>query len=105
MTRLWQDQALTSPQLAAQLMNLEKNIIFVGDGARLCYNKLNKTVSGLSVAPDALLHQKASSVGFIARQLAEQNQLVSPSELMPVYLRLPQAERELLEKQGGGKKE
>ena len=60
----------------------------------------------LETAQEQLKYQRASGVCFVAAQKFMQGQTVSASELMPVYLRLPQAQRELLQKQkmeGSGK--
>lgn len=60
----------------------------------------------LETAQEQLKYQRASGVCFAAAQKFMLGQTVTASELMPVYLRLPQAQRELLQKQkmeGSGK--
>lgn len=90
-TRLTEDMALKTDDLGKMLEKYE-NVIFVGDGAKLCHKAL-----GYTKAPAALEYQKGSSVCFAAEKHIDE--ALSAKELVPVYLRLPQAERELRAKQ------
>lgn len=74
----------------------DKKIIFVGDGRPLCYNEFKDnplvSVSGVDMPCIAL---------GVAKLAARQHKLgntVTHFELSPVYLRLAQAERELMER-------
>ncbi|MGN0596801.1 MAG: tRNA (adenosine(37)-N6)-threonylcarbamoyltransferase complex dimerization subunit type 1 TsaB, partial [Ruminiclostridium sp.] len=91
-TRLCEDRALFIPDLAEELKNISEEILLVGDGADLTY----KTINGenVTLAPPLLRYQNAVSVCFAA----EKGREISAKELMPSYLRLPQAERERLAK-------
>ncbi len=96
-TRLTEDMAITIDQLEEILKKYNKNIFLVGDGASLCYNNINN--HNLILADNINRQQNAQSVGYIAlQQLALQKQTDAGS-IMPVYLRLPQAQRELLKKE------
>ena len=88
-TRLTEDMAIKIDELE-QMLPCYENIVFVGDGAKLCHDKL-----GYEIAPSAVLYQKGSSVAFAAKNNFSRDKAVDGSELMPAYLRLPQAEREL----------
>lgn len=88
-TRLTEDMALKIEELEKLLPDYE-NIVFVGDGARLCHEKL-----GYEIAPAGQLYQRGSSVAFAAEKSFSEEKTVTAAELMPAYLRLPQAEREL----------
>ena len=72
---------------------------FTGDGARLCFDRLQGRLEA-RLAPELLRYQKASNVAFAALRKAENGLLLTASELMPVYLRLPQATRELNKRKG-----
>ncbi len=90
-TRLCDDKAVSIEELGKELSQLNKKIVFVGDGAEICHNSL-----GYDIAPPVLRFQNAASVAFAAKRRYEADgKSVSASEVMPVYLRLPQAEREL----------
>ena len=99
-TRICDDRALSVKDLEQDLGNLNENIFLVGDGADLCYNVIKNPAGFLHLAPKHLKLQKAASVGLCAQQKIRRNETVSAAELIPQYLRLPQAERELLKKQG-----
>lgn len=90
-TRLCDDKAVSIEELGKELSQLNKKIVFVGDGAEICHNSL-----GYDIAPPVLRFQNAASVAFAAKRRYEADgKSVPASEVMPVYLRLPQAEREL----------
>lgn len=91
-TRLTEDEAIKIEDLGEKLKAYE-NIIFVGDGAKICHNAL-----GYAIASPSELYQKGSSVAFCAVDNYAEEKLVDGADLMPVYLRLPQAERELKKK-------
>ena len=90
-TRLTDDAALKIEDLGALLsQHTEKPVVFVGDGAALCEREL-----GHPAAAPLVRFQNAASVAFAALNGFDENRLVEPQALLPVYLRLPQAEREL----------
>lgn len=85
-TRLTEDSAIKIEELGEQLKAYNKKIIFVGDGAEICHNAL-----GYNIAPEVLRYQNAASIALSA----DETKAIDANELLPVYLRLPQAEREL----------
>lgn len=90
-TRLCEDKAVSIDELGKELAAYQKKIVFVGDGAEICHTSL-----GYEIAPPVLRYQNAASVALAAqRQYEVDGKSVPASEVMPVYLRLPQAEREL----------
>ena len=93
-TRLTEDEAIKIEELKERLPQYE-NVVFVGDGAKICHNAL-----GYSIAPPALMYQKGSSIALCALRNYDEAKALDGAELLPVYLRLPQAERELKAKQG-----
>jgi len=96
--RLTQDRALSLEELAAELERLDRPQILVGDGAQLCYDGLAGRGLQVRMAPPNLRVQSAWGVARAALELARAGQLVSAGELKPSYHRLPQAERERLER-------
>ncbi|MCI8303071.1 MAG: tRNA (adenosine(37)-N6)-threonylcarbamoyltransferase complex dimerization subunit type 1 TsaB [Lawsonibacter sp.] len=97
--RVSPDRALSLEELGRGLKNFPESKIVVGDGAQLCYNTLREEVPGLELAPIHLRMQRAWGVARAAEALAEAGGLVSGEELVPVYHRLSQAERERLERE------
>ena len=98
-SRFTPDAAITIAQLGEMLQNQENPVFLVGDGAVLCYNTLLEKLPGLRLAPAHLRLQRASSVGALALEIYQAGGAVDCGRLMPSYLRLPQAERELKKKQ------
>ena len=97
--RLTPDRAISLEELGEELRQYENPKIVVGDGAKLCYNMLQDQDLRLEPAPEHLRMQSAWGVARAAEVLAEQGALVSGSQLIPVYHRLSQAERERLERE------
>lgn len=98
LTRLTEDRAVSLAELAEELKNTEGAKFVVGDGAKLCYTYLTQQGISCRMAPAALVMQNAVGVGLAAEELAAEGKTVSSQELVPVYLRLSQAERERLAK-------
>lgn len=97
--RLTEDRALSMEELAAELPTWMKGreipLILVGDGARLCFESPYFADISCALAPEHLRMQRASGVAEAARQAFLEGNTVSPERLAPIYLRLPQAQREL----------
>ena len=98
--RLCEDRALMCDELRDELLRLkegrfaEADIWLTGNGAELCMGKFGEEV-GANIAPMHIRSQKALYVAL----LSQNEPPVSAAELLPSYLRLPQAERELKQRQ------
>ena len=98
-TRLTPDTACAIESLAGTLSTFDgAPVTVVGDGAQLCVSLLQKDVPSLRLASEPNRTQRASSVARCALQYYPDG-CTDAASLMPVYLRLPQAQRELLRKQ------
>ena len=69
----------------------------VGDGAALCYEKLKEHIPAIQIAAPENRLQRAASVATCAYRRA--GEAIDAAALTPLYLRLPQAERERLARQ------
>lgn len=98
--RLCEDRALPISELYAECEAYGDKLLLVGDGAALCH----KTFSafGARLLQPQQQFQRASGVALAAQEQLCAGQTVTPDALMPIYLRLPQAERELKKKQESG---
>ena len=96
-TRLTEDAADSITALGENLKKYDQLKIFVGDGADLCYNALKENLDNISVACETLKFQNAVGVCMAAEKIAADN-YIDGVGLVPEYLRLPQAERELNKK-------
>lgn len=97
--RLTQDRAISLEELGAELEKLAKKLIFVGDGAHLCYNAFQNKGYPVQMPPSHLQFQSAWGVARCALEQARIGQLTDAAGLVPNYHRLSQAERERLAKQ------
>lgn len=107
--RVTRDRALSARDLILELSDFEEPIFLCGDGSDL----MNETAKELQengakipiFAPVAsiLADENAISVAKCAYRVAIAGNTVSDAELAPTYLRMPQAERERLERLGASK--
>ena len=87
LTRLTDDRAITLEALADEIGGSAQ--ILVGDGADLCYNKLNETCSGLRLAPPHLRYPTAYGVAMCALPRLQRGEGVPAGALDASYLRPP----------------
>ena len=97
LVRLCEDRAISIKELAEDIRN-EKAIYLVGDG----YGTVKAALDSMGIktmhTPLLLRGESAVSVGMVAVRKYAQGLTVSDKELKPTYLRMPQAERERLER-------
>lgn len=96
--RLCEDRAIMVDMLGGELEKIQGDIVLVGDGANLAYELIGDSISGLKLAAQNLRFQRASSVAQVAEMQYNRGETVKAAALMPHYLRLSQAERELIAK-------
>lgn len=96
LTRQCPDRAIGLAELAEETKNRPEPKFVVGDGAGLCYNHLLEQDIPCRMAPPQLVMQNAVGVAQAAEEMAAAGQVTTARDLVPVYLRLSQAERERL---------
>lgn len=96
LTRQCPDRAIGLAELAEEIKNRPEPKFVVGDGAGLCYNHLLEQDVPCRMAPPQLVMQNAVGVALAAEEMATAGQVTTARDLVPVYLRLSQAERERL---------
>ncbi|MCI6615769.1 tRNA (adenosine(37)-N6)-threonylcarbamoyltransferase complex dimerization subunit type 1 TsaB [Ruminococcus sp.] len=99
-TRMTDDRALSLTDLKNEFQNISEKVVLVGDGAVLCSEFLGSELENVMLAPFNNRIQTASSVAYAAFEKINNGETLTADELMPVYLRLPQAQRELNKKLG-----
>ncbi len=98
--RITEDSALSVEEIRNQLKDLPE-VTICGDG-RDKFLSLCTEASNLFPASDAMTDQNAVSVALCGFELFEKGLAVNPESLQPVYLRMPQAERERLQREKSG---
>lgn len=89
-------------ELAEQVNDIGRAVIFLGDGVEVYQEQLKERITvPLAFAPLHLSKQRAASVGALGAEYYKKGIIDDADSHEPVYLRVPQAERELAEKQGG----
>ncbi len=96
-TRVSPDEALLSEDAAALWQKSGRRVLFVGDGAEICFREYRERFP-CAIAPPHLRYVTPYGIAAAAESLPAEGSRVSPQMLRPVYLRVPQAERELKEK-------
>ena len=96
LTRQCPDRAIGLAELVEEIKNRPEPKFVVGDGAGLCYNHLLEQDVPCRMAPPQLVMQNAVGVALAAEEMAAAGQVTTARDLVPVYLRLSQAERERL---------
>ena len=91
--RLREDMAIRQEEMLQYLLQQQKTVLLVGDGAELCYSLWKDACPHLRLAGPMQRYQQAVGVALAA--LGGVGQSCSAEQLQPTYLRLPQAEREL----------
>lgn len=95
--RLCEDSALAFEDIAAQLKGLD-SVTVCGDGTEK-FLSLCGDMPNLFPASYVCVDQNALSVALCGYEKYAKGESVSAKELQPVYLRMPQAEREKLERE------
>ncbi|MER2079901.1 MAG: tRNA (adenosine(37)-N6)-threonylcarbamoyltransferase complex dimerization subunit type 1 TsaB [Ruminococcus sp.] len=98
--RLCGDRALALSDLRRELEQYDEPVMLAGDGAALCAGAFGESLANVRLAPMNRRIQTASSVALAALERVRNGGTLSAAELMPVYLRLPQAQRELNKRLG-----
>lgn len=91
--RICDDKAIPIDELCEELSEYNEKIYLAGDGAELCFNAFKDKLSDVLLAGENRRYQRAYGAALAA--IRNENSFASSAELAPVYLRLPQAEREL----------
>ncbi len=92
--RLTEDRPIALEELAEELRTYNERVFLVGDGAELSFRALTEKGLPCSLAPENLRMQSAWGVAMAAMDKTPG----TADDLLPVYLRLSQAERERQER-------
>lgn len=96
--RICEDKAISIDELCEELKKFNEKIYLAGDGAEICMNVFENSVPNVFLSGENRRYQRAFGVALAAENNKEA--FTDSALLAPVYLRLPQAERELKIKKG-----
>lgn len=101
-TRITEDLALSMSELCDRIKEAQEKFklpaIAVGDGAALFIGNFQNELQNTTLASSGNRYQSARFVAVAAKEHFLKGNTITHSELQPIYLRLPQAERELKKK-------
>lgn len=101
-TRLTKDTACALEEFAKELNDTAENqntsVLVVGDGAELFIKNCGDKLKNAKLASRTSRYQVARGVAFASEQKFLMGETQTHKEIQPIYLRLPQAERELKKK-------
>lgn len=101
-TRLSEDMAIPLAEFCDKINEATAKeglpALIMGDGSPLLYKGFGDKLQNAMLAPDGSRYQSARGVAAAALSEFINGNTVSSAELLPIYLRLPQAERELKKK-------
>lgn len=99
--RLTPDRAISIEELASELRAFDGEPIYLaGDGYEVAKEGLSEHGVKLMQTPELLRCESAYSCAVVAKRKYEAGEFISDREFTATYLRMPQAERERLEKKG-----
>lgn len=98
--RITEDRAIALEDLKKELLPLEGPVFLVGDGSSLTHKTLAGEIPSLVLPPEHKCHQRATGVALVAAKKLAAGESCDGAALVPNYLRLSQAERERLERNG-----
>lgn len=101
--RLTEDAALGIDEIEALIRSYDAPVYIVGDGYYLLKELLLKKGIETQTTPSLLITENAASVGKVALRHYLNGDFTNDTDLKPSYLRLPQAERERLERENNSK--
>lgn len=100
--RLTEEECLKTDEAARMLSEYDDDIMLVGDGAFIMKKATDaEGMENVKIAPDPLRYQTGYGVCLAAVNAPQ----LTPEQLMPMYLKLPQAQRELMAKNAEAYKE
>ena len=101
--RLCNDRAIMTDDLISELKGITaERVILCCDAAQAVFAAAGGQAN-ITLAPQPLIMQNAAGVGLYADEQIKAGNYISASDLMPFYLKLPQAERELKARREGEK--
>ena len=95
--RICEDKAVSIDALCEELLQYNEKIYLAGDGAEICFKAFGEKLENARLSGENRRYQRAFGAALAAEK---SNEFTDSALLAPVYLRLPQAERELRIRKG-----
>lgn len=100
MERICPDRAISLEELLAELGKADEKVLFVGDGVFVFKERIEELLGQKAVfAPITTAMNLGGAVAALGQEKFEKGEFIHYSLLVPSYIRLSQAERDLIEKE------
>lgn len=98
--RLTEDRSILIETLINELKGFKRKIVFIGDGGETCYNIARRTIDSekIELLPESFRFIRAAQLGEHAMGMYSNGKAINPEDLVPNYLKVSQAERNLTQK-------
>ncbi|MBR5155772.1 MAG: tRNA (adenosine(37)-N6)-threonylcarbamoyltransferase complex dimerization subunit type 1 TsaB [Clostridia bacterium] len=101
MKRMTEDRALMLGDLLEELKGLDRDVIFMGDGVFVFEEEIKNTLGSRAFfAPKTTMMNLGGAVAELGAEKFKNGETITYGQLVPSYVRLSQAERDLLAKNG-----
>ena len=98
-----EDHVVSIEELLKDLKDRKENIIFLGDAMEKFTELIKEELGEFAIFPPGIVRlARASSIGELARQKAKKGIFEKASEVLPLYMRKSQAEKQWEERQKMG---
>lgn len=95
LSKVMEEKVISINELIAALKDRKEEVLFVGDALEKFRDLIQEEMKELAVFPPAIVRMpRASSVGELARRKAEMGEMAKASEILPIYMRKSQAEKQ-----------
>lgn len=93
-------QPMDIDEIIIKLNEFKEEVVFLGDGVKVFEDQLKSKVKvPYKFAPAHLSKQRAGAIGALGLEYLKKGAVVDGDDFAPTYMRLSQAERELIKKQ------
>ncbi|NLK73979.1 MAG: tRNA (adenosine(37)-N6)-threonylcarbamoyltransferase complex dimerization subunit type 1 TsaB [Clostridiales bacterium] len=97
--KILDQRAVPVDEIIEEINQRGQNVIYLGDGSKVYEDIIREnTKVNFQFAPMHMNRQRAGAIGALGIQYYNKNQMQTAAQHQPIYLRLSQAERELMEK-------
>ncbi|SNS47544.1 tRNA threonylcarbamoyladenosine biosynthesis protein TsaB [Anaerovirgula multivorans] len=101
--KVMEEEVVPIEELIATLKDRSQEIVFVGDALEKFQGLIQEEMKGLAMFPPSIVRMpRASSIGELARRKAERGEVYKASEILPIYMRKSQAEKQWEERMKDG---
>ncbi|AKL93849.1 tRNA threonylcarbamoyladenosine biosynthesis protein TsaB [Clostridium aceticum] len=102
LSKVMEEDVVSIEDLLDTLKSRKEEVIFLGDALEKFQEQITRELGDLAIFPPKIVTMpRASSIGELAREKVKKGELKKASEVLPVYMRKSQAEKQWEERNRG----